>query len=86
MILFVYIIAINALSFWLMRDDKQRAKDGKRRIPERVLFEVALIGGSFGGTIAMHRYRHKTKHWYFAFGFPFLLCFHLLLIFLVFFL
>ena len=50
--------------------DKQKAKKGKWRIPEKTLFLVALIGGSLGTTLGMNTFRHKTKHWYFKFGMP----------------
>ena len=32
------------------------------RIPEKVLFLVALLGGAFGTTYGMYEFRHKTKH------------------------
>ena len=79
MIVLLYLIVINLLSYFLMWDDKSRAKAGARRIPERILFEVALVGGSIGGTVGMFRFRHKTKHWYFRYGFPALIALHLAL-------
>ena len=33
---------------------------------------LALLGGAVGGVIGMRVFRHKTKHWYFAWGFPIL--------------
>ena len=53
--------------------DKQKAKRGKWRIPEKTLFLLAIIGGSLGTTLGMNIFRHKTKHWYFKFGMPFIL-------------
>ena len=50
--------------------DKQKAKKGKWRIPEKTLFLAALLGGSLGTTLGMNTFRHKTKHWYFKFGMP----------------
>lgn len=50
--------------------DKRKAKKGKWRISERTLFLVALLGGAIGSTIGMHVFHHKTRHWYFKFGFP----------------
>ena len=32
----------------------------------------------FGVFIAMHLFRHKTKHWYFRYGFPVILALHLI--------
>ena len=34
--------------------------------------DFALLGGALGGTLAMQVFRHKTRHWYFRFGFPLL--------------
>ena len=63
-------IAINFVTFALMGSDKAAAKSGGRRVPERNLFLCALVGGAIGGTMGMFCFRHKTKHWYFRFGFP----------------
>lgn len=52
--------------------DKRKAKQGKWRISEKTLFLVALLGGALGSTIGMHLFHHKTRHWYFKFGFPML--------------
>ena len=52
--------------------DKRRAVKNKRRIPEKTLFMFVLLGGGIGGTAAMYVFRHKTKHWYFVIGFPFI--------------
>ena len=60
--------------------DKQKAKRGKWRIPEKTLFLLAVIGGSLGTTLGMHMFRHKTKHWYFKFGMPMILIVQIILI------
>ena len=66
-----YIVAaMNVIAFVLMGVDKIKAKMDKRRIPEKVLFLLAVLGGGLGGTVGMLSFRHKTKHWYFAVGFP----------------
>ena len=66
-----YIVAaMNIIAFILMGTDKIKAKLGKRRIPEKVLFLFAILFGAIGGTIGMYSFRHKTKHWYFAVFFP----------------
>lgn len=70
----IAILAVTAvmsvISFILMYRDKQYAKQGKRRIPEKTLFLTAALFGAFGGTAAMWIFRHKTKHWYFMVFFP----------------
>lgn len=68
-----YLIAINLIGCFAMFLDKQKAKRGAWRIPEKTLFLFALLGGAFGTTMGMHLFRHKTKHWYFRFGMPLIL-------------
>ncbi len=72
-ILIVYfsvMLGMSLVSFFLMRHDKQCAKKGKRRIPEKTLFLTAALLGAPGGTAAMWIFRHKTKHWTFRLFFP----------------
>ena len=62
---------MNLIGFFLMLRDKRLAKKtNARRIPEKTLFHVALLGGSIGTVAGMKLFRHKTKHWYFAIGMP----------------
>lgn len=68
--LIIYILIINIIAFTAMRIDKSRAKKHKWRISEKTLFTFVFLGGGIGGTIGMYILRHKTKHWYFAIGFP----------------
>ena len=69
----VYLLGMNILGFSLMFSDKRRAARGRWRIPERTLFLVAVFGGSLGSILGMWLFHHKTKHWYFALGMPFIL-------------
>jgi uncharacterized membrane protein YsdA (DUF1294 family) len=61
----VYAIpALLIVNLWTMLrfyDDKHRAQQGKRRIPEADLLALALIGGSPGAFAARHLFRHKTR-------------------------
>ena len=75
----IYLGVINLIGFFAMFLDKQKAKRGKWRIPEKTLFLLAVIGGSLGTTLGMHMFRHKTKHWYFKFGMPFILIVQIIL-------
>lgn len=68
----IYLVIINILSFAAMGIDKRRAVKNKWRIPEKTLFLFVLLGGGVGGTAGMYMFHHKTKHWYFALGFPFI--------------
>jgi len=43
-------------------NDKKRAIKNKRRIPERILIGISIMGGAFGFWIAMYLFHHKTKH------------------------
>ena len=71
---------IVTLAFSLMGIDKRRAKRGAWRIAERTLFLPVVLFGSLGGTLGMFCFHHKTKHWYFRYGFPILLVVQLLLL------
>ena len=76
----IYLGIINLIGLFSMFLDKQKAKRGKWRIPEKTLFLLAVIGGSLGTTLGMHMFRHKTKHWYFKFGMPMILIIQFVLI------
>jgi len=78
--LWIYLAAVNILLYALMFADKLKAVKHRRRLSEKLLFFFAVIGGAFGGTLAMYSCRHKTKHWYFAVFFPLLAVAHMLLV------
>jgi uncharacterized membrane protein YsdA (DUF1294 family) len=44
---------------------------------------VTALFGALGGTLGMRLFRHKTKHWYFKYGFPLLLVVQIALLALV---
>lgn len=69
-ILAVYLLGINLVSFFLMGIDKSKARRRKWRIPEKTLFAFALLGGSIGSILGMQIFHHKTRHWYFVWGMP----------------
>lgn len=75
----MWLAVINLIAFALMGLDKWKARRDAWRIPEKTLFLAALLGGALGGTVGMHLFHHKTRHWYFRFGFPVLLVLQLLL-------
>lgn len=66
------LLVVNLSAMLFMAIDKRAARRNKQRIPEKTLFALALCGGAAGGTLGMWLFRHKTKHWYFKFGFPIL--------------
>ena len=69
----VYWVLINMIGIMAMFSDKERAVRHNWRIPERVLFLIALLGGSIGSIIGMWAFRHKIRHWYFVIGMPVIL-------------
>ena len=79
----LYLIAINVLAFSLMGQDKSRAKKNRWRIPEKVLFGSAILGGSIGAILGMQAFRHKTKHMSFVLGMPLILVLQLILVFVL---
>ena len=67
-------------AFIAMGADKRRARKGAWRVKEATLFLFALLGGALGATLGMHVFHHKTKHWYFRWGFPLILLVQLALV------
>ena len=74
----LYLLIVNAAAFALMLADKIKAKKNAWRIPEKVLFFAAIIGGSIGSLLGMYLFRHKTKHFLFIFGLPLILAIQVL--------
>ncbi|MBO5222829.1 MAG: DUF1294 domain-containing protein [Clostridia bacterium] len=68
-----WFLGMNLLTFALFGIDKQRAKQKKYRIAEKILFALSLLGGSVGALLGMQIFRHKTKRLSFLIGIP--LCF-----------
>lgn len=75
----LYLVVINLVAFYLMAEDKRRAKKQSWRIPEKTLFLAALLGGSVGAWLGMYLCHHKTKHWYFVVGIPLILAIQVVL-------
>ena len=73
MILYWYLLIINVLAFVCYGLDKLKAKRNARRISERALLLLALVGGSVGAWLGMLVWRHKTKHAMFGIGVPVML-------------
>jgi uncharacterized membrane protein YsdA (DUF1294 family) len=58
--IWIYLLAINVLtfiSFWL---DKRLSGRSTRRISEASLLVLCLFGGTAGGWVASRKFRHKT--------------------------
>ncbi|AIF49728.1 DUF1294 domain-containing protein [Pelosinus sp. UFO1] len=70
---FITYVLWNIVTFFLIMLDKKRARQQNWRIRERTLFLCALFFGATGILIGMYMFRHKTRHWSFIIGIPFLL-------------
>ena len=53
--------AMSVVCFAAYGLDKRRAVAGSRRVPERTLHILALLGGWPGGLLGQRHFRHKTK-------------------------
>ncbi len=82
-LIITYVIFVNLLGFALMGIDKRKAVKHLWRIPEAVLFIVAVIGGSIGCIFGMQIFRHKTRYWNFVYGMPAILILQVVLILLL---
>lgn len=63
-----YVFIVNVIAFFAFCNDKHRARFGKRRIPEFLLFLLILAGGAFGALMSMYMFRHKTEKPLFKIG------------------
>lgn len=63
-------LAINVIAAAVTATDKICARLGAWRVPERVLWTIAVCGGAAGMLLTMRLVRHKTKHRRFMVGLP----------------
>lgn len=61
------VVALDLVVWAAYRFDKRAARRGWRRLSERLLLALTLVGG-IGALLGMyaHRQRHKTRKWYFV--------------------
>ncbi len=78
-----YFIVISFISSAVCYYDKQMAVKGKRRISEKALFLISLLGGSVAMYFTMHLIRHKTRHIKFMIGLPLIIVLQIAVIFLI---
>lgn len=78
-LLFAYLLGMNAAAYILMAVDKTNAMRKARRIPEAVLLLIAALGGSLGEWLGMASLHHKTKHKKFLILVPVFLFIHIAL-------
>lgn len=81
-IFLLYFIIISILSMLATAYDKKISKkQGKRRISEKALIILAIMGGSIAEYLTMLKIRHKTKHKKFMIGLPIIIILQLALVF-----
>ena len=80
----VYFAVISIITAIVTFYDKKAAKKWtKHRIPEKVLFLLALIGGSVAEYLIMLKIRHKTKHKRFMIGLPLIIVLQVVILWLI---
>lgn len=57
----IALLLVNLWTLWRYGQDKARAIEGRRRIPESELLWLAAIGGTPGAYAARRLFRHKTR-------------------------
>lgn len=81
-----YLALINVVAFTLFGIDKFKAKHNMWRIPEKVLFSSAFLGGGIGALLGMNVFRHKTQHLSFKVIIPLAIVCNVLMVGFIFFL
>ncbi|MDW7670134.1 MAG: DUF1294 domain-containing protein [Bacillota bacterium] len=71
-----YYLMVSLLAFTLMGIDKLKAVKNRRRIPEKMLMGLALMGGALGVITGMLVFRHKIRNPLFYLGAPVLYLIH----------
>lgn len=57
----IYGVVMNVITFFYFGWDKMRAATQRRRVRERTLWILMILGGSMGGLLGMRIFRHKTR-------------------------
>ena len=60
-IIFIYLIVINLASGIVFIYDKRVAIKNHRRVPERTLHVLELLGGVFANMVLMYSIHHKNR-------------------------
>ncbi|MDU7337251.1 MAG: DUF1294 domain-containing protein [Clostridium sp.] len=76
----LYLGVINLLAAAVTVYDKKQARAHGRRVPEKNLFTLAILGGVPAMLVTMHIIRHKTQHKRFMLGLPLLLLAQLIIV------
>lgn len=68
--LMLYLVVLNLYGLAIMGIDKRKAEKSRYRIPEKIFFIIALLGGGAGIYAGMKLFHHKTLHNKFRYGIP----------------
>ena len=79
----IYLAVISIISVIVCIYDKSSARKNGRRISEKTLFTLGLLGGATALYITMVTIRHKTLHKRFMIGLPVIIILQCVLLFLV---
>ena len=80
----IYFAVISLItSIVTIYDKKATKKWTKRRVPEKVLFLLAFLGGSVAEYLTMLKIRHKTKHKRFMIGLPIIILLQVVILWLI---
>ena len=80
----IYFVAISLITIIVTVYDKKAAnKWTKHRVPEKILFLLAILGGSLAEYLTMLKIRHKTKHKRFMIGLPIIILLQVISIWLI---
>jgi uncharacterized membrane protein YsdA (DUF1294 family) len=60
-LLLVYLVAVNSVTLLFFGYDKTASqREGAGRVPNAVLFGLAVVGGALGAVVGMRVFHHKT--------------------------
>ena len=74
------VVAVNVVALLMCVYDKRAAIKRQRRVSEKALFVISIIGGAAGMLAGMLLVRHKTRHWQFMVFVPLLIVVHVVII------
>ena len=80
----IYFAVISLVTAIVTVCDKKAAKSRpKHRVPEKILFLLAILGGSVAEYLTMLKIRHKTKHKRFMIGLPIIMALQVVILWLI---
>ena len=80
----IYFAVISVISVIVTFYDKKAAKKrSKHRVPEKILFLLAILGGSLAEYLTMLKILHKTRHKRFMIGLPIIMVLQVVILWLI---